>query len=153
MPPNNNAAENNGFPLTTTLSVIIPVGVALIGGTIIFIQYRRGRGWKCGILPYRRGNDRLRNSDENISNSNNGNAGDGTNNGVNTQNIPIEDIGAGAAAASTSFSDAAAAAASPPPTGNILIDGVPYQRNSNLDSFGFDPYLTSLVAKSKPKNK
>ena len=143
--PGDNANDNaNGFPWVTTLSIVIPTTIAIIGGRLIYIQWRKGRGVTYGSVPYGRSTERLRNSDENISDTP-GNAEDG----INTENIPIENIGAASAviAPNPLLSPPHSCHASSSQGAPVLSTRNPYldpsyARNASLDPFQFDPTLT-----------
>ena len=53
-----------------TISIVVPVCFMILGGSLIFLQYRYGTGFRCGCIPYRRRMDKLKNSNEDVSNSN-----------------------------------------------------------------------------------
>ena len=54
-----------------TVSVVVPASFVILGGSLIYLQYRWGGGLRCGCVPYRRRmNNKLKNSNEDISDSN-----------------------------------------------------------------------------------
>ena len=158
MPPGDNANDNtNGFPWAATLSIVIPTTVAIIGGRLIYIQWKKNRGVTAGSVPYRRSTERLRNSDENISDDLIPSGG--SNNEVNTENIPIENIGAASSVIAPNplicppHSNYAfnSQGASISPSKNPYLDPS-YSRNASLDPFQFDPNLTHRMTRSTTRS-
>ena len=66
-----NPSENESADTTViTVSLVVPASFLILGGSLIYVQYRWGVGLRCGSIPYRRRmNNKLKNSNEDISDS------------------------------------------------------------------------------------
>ena len=67
-----NPSETESADTTViTVSVMVPASFVLLGGSLIYLQYRWGGGLRCGCIPYRRRmNYKFKNSNEDISDCN-----------------------------------------------------------------------------------
>ena len=64
----NPSETESGDTIVITVSIVVPTSFVILRGSLIYLQYRYGGGWRCGCLPYRRRvNNKFKNSNEDIS--------------------------------------------------------------------------------------